>query len=70
MTIRLLACIECDECHVHFEKLASIQGLRNEALAEEVHELVLAAEDHEWECRKNATEHVCTGCIERFHNPF
>jgi hypothetical protein len=70
MTLRLLACIECDQCHQHFEKIVSIQGLRSEALSDEVHQLVLAAEEDEWECRKNATEHLCARCIERIHNPF
>ncbi len=64
MTIRLLACIECDQCHDHFEQMASIRGLRGAALEERIHELVIAAEDHEWESRKNATEHHCSSCIE------
>lgn len=64
MTLRLLACVECDECHDYFEQLVSIRGLRGDALEERVHELVLAAEDDEWQSRKNATEHLCTRCVE------
>jgi hypothetical protein len=44
--------------------MASIRGLRGAALEERIHELVIAAEDHEWESRKNATEHHCSSCIE------
>jgi len=70
MTLRLLACLECDQCHNHFENLVSVKGLDPGELSEEVHRLVLSAEDDEWECRKNATEHLCASCIERIHNPF
>ncbi len=70
MTLRLLACIECDKCHQHFKQIASLRGFHSEALTEEVHDLVLAAESEEWICRKNATEHLCSSCVERLHNPF
>ncbi len=70
MTLRLLTCIECDTCHEHFDRIVSIKGLNSDALTEAVHELVLAAESEEWMCRKNATEHLCSSCVERFHNPF
>lgn len=70
MTLRLLAYVECDDCHAHFNQLVSARGLHRDSFLEEVHELVLAAEGDEWECRKNATEHVCARCVEKFHNPF
>jgi len=31
-----------------------------------VHELVIAAEEEDWECRRNATEHYCAKCLEPF----
>ena len=64
MTLRLLACVECDGCHNYFEQMASIRGPRGDALEERIHELVLAAEDDDWQSRKNATEHHCSRCIE------
>jgi hypothetical protein len=35
-------------------------------LRDEVHEMVLAAEADDWECRRNATEHYCAKCLEPY----
>lgn len=70
MTLRVLVCIECDRCHNHFESIVSYRGINPGGLSESVHLLVLNAEDEEWECQKNATEHTCASCIELIRNPF
>lgn len=70
MTLRVLVCIECDRCHNHFEKMVSNKGIDPGEISEAVHLIVLDAESDEWECRKNATEHLCDRCIESIHNPF
>jgi hypothetical protein len=64
MTIRVLAYLECDECASHFNRLVSVEGLRHDELSSEIHDLVLAAEAENWNCRKNATEHICLHCLE------
>jgi hypothetical protein len=64
MTIRVLAFVECDQCGEHYDRFVSIAGLHEEDLSSEKHDLVLAAEANSWQCRKNATEHVCLSCLE------
>ncbi|CAN5126315.1 hypothetical protein BH11CYA1_BH11CYA1_16570 [soil metagenome] len=64
MTIRILMFLECNQCHAPFEqRLVAAQEFPAE-LREEVHEMVISAEADHWECRKNATEHYCTECID------
>ncbi len=64
MSIRIIAYIECDECHDHFEQILSLKGTSTNELASETHDLVISAEADNWQCRKNATEHICDHCLE------
>lgn len=63
MTIRVLAYLECNECGALYHQLASVNGLLHDELASEMHDTVLAAEAEKWQCRRNATEHVCSHCL-------
>ena len=64
MSLRILIYLECDKCRTTFDQqLVSAQALHSR-LTNEVHELVIAAEDENWQCRRNATEHYCTECVE------
>jgi hypothetical protein len=66
MSLRILIYVECNRCRATFEqRLVSAQSL-NSDLPDEVHGLVLAAEDDGWSCRRNATEHFCAMCMEPF----
>lgn len=64
MTIRTLAYIECDHCRNHYERVASVKGIHQADILDETHALVVSAEEDDWQCRKNATEHFCPRCLE------
>jgi len=66
MSLRILIFLECDRCRTAFDRRLLVAKALHNDLADEVHELVIAAEDDEWECRRNATEHYCARCIEPF----
>ena len=70
MTLRIFACLECNHCHNHFEDMVSIKSFKPDELSQEVHRLVLNAEDEAWECRRNATEHLCGICADHRRSPY
>ena len=64
MSLRILIYVECDRCRTPYDRrLLAAKALHSD-LAGDVHELVVAAEDDEWESRRNATEHYCARCVE------
>jgi len=66
MSLRILIFVECDRCHTLFDRRFLEAKALHSDLAGEVHELVIAAEDEEWGCRRNATQHHCARCLEPF----
>jgi len=66
MTLRILIFVECNRCHSPFEQKFVAAKILHDDLRDEVHELVIAAEEEDWECRRNATEHYCAKCLEPF----
>jgi hypothetical protein len=66
MTLRVLMFLECNRCHAAFEQKFVASKIFHDDLRDEVHEMVLAAEANDWECRRNATEHYCAKCLEPF----
>ena len=66
MTLRVLMFLECNRCHAAFEQRLVAANIFHDDLRDEVHEMVLAAETSDWECRRNATEHYCAKCLEPF----
>jgi len=66
MSLRILIFLECDRCRTPFDRRLLASKTLHTDLADEVHELVVAAEDDEWQCRRNATEHYCAKCVEPF----
>ena len=66
MTLRVLMFLECNRCHAAFEQKFVASKIFHDDLRDEVHEMVLAAETNNWECRRNATEHYCAKCLEPF----
>lgn len=62
--LRVMIYLECNHCHEPYEeKLVAARDLQDD-LEQCIHELVLRAEEDQWECRKNATEHYCSACLE------
>jgi hypothetical protein len=66
MTLRILFLLECNRCHCLFEQRLVAATNFHDDLRNEIHELVLAAEADQWECKRNATEHYCSKCMEPF----
>ncbi len=66
MSLRILILLECNRCRTLFDRrLLEAKSLHSD-LPAEVHELVIAAEDDDWEPKRNATEHYCARCVEPF----
>jgi hypothetical protein len=66
MTLRVLMFLECNRCHAPFVQRFVAAKIFHGDLRDEVHEMVVAAEADDWECRRNATEHYCVKCLEPY----
>ncbi len=66
MSLRILIMLECNRCHHLFDRRLLDSRTLHGDLSDEVHELVVAAEEDQWESKRNATEHYCARCVEPF----
>ena len=59
--LKIIALIICDNCNGVLPKIAKAEKIDRD-LSQELHELLVSAEDDGWQPRQNSTEHYCATC--------